>query len=258
MTPVYSNFIFDEPRGFVFAYVPKVACTNWKAVLRHLAGHTDYLDPGLAHDKVAGGLRYLDLTGEDRRLLSDPGIRKYGFVRNPYTRILSAYLNKIEQNLDRLLSASAPALPGRPNSHWLAVAREIDAFRRATLDCQRYPEVGFEVFLLWLRDGKSSFRADEHWQTQSILLRWPEVKFDFIGRFENLAADSKALLDLMGATIDFPTQKQVKFLGTGASERAPLYFTDASHRLCDQLFRPDFDNFGYPMARASQTSGGGA
>lgn len=49
----YKNFIYDEARGFVFAYVPKVACTNWKSLLRFMAGEKDWLDNRRAHDKAS-------------------------------------------------------------------------------------------------------------------------------------------------------------------------------------------------------------
>jgi hypothetical protein len=141
----------------------------------------------------------------------------------------------------------AASLPG-PDAHWLEVTREIDRFRLLTLDPLRYPKISFEVFLLWLQTGKASSRNDEHWQTQTVLLRWPEVKFDFLGRFENLAEESKALLALMGAEIAFPTQNDVKFLATGASDRVAQFYTDAAFRLCDQVYARDFENFGYAHA----------
>ena len=48
MPPTYRNFIYNAERGFVFAYVPKVACTNWKSLLRYMAGHDDWLDNKLS------------------------------------------------------------------------------------------------------------------------------------------------------------------------------------------------------------------
>ncbi len=99
MAKDYSNFIYDKTGGFIFAYVPKVACTNWKSLLRYMAGQADWLDSKLVHDKAGGGLHYLDLNGGDVDLLSDPGIPKYTMVRDPYSRVLSAYLNKVESRL---------------------------------------------------------------------------------------------------------------------------------------------------------------
>ncbi len=238
MTMNYRNFIYNEERGFIFAYVPKVACTNWKSIMRYLAGHKDYLDNRLAHDKAAGGLRYLDLTGPDLALLSDRGIRKYSFVRNPYSRILSAYLNKIEDNLPL-------GSPNSAESHWAKVAGKVDEFRLATLDNSQFPEVTFEVFLLWLRDGKNYLREDEHWQQQSVLLRWPQVKFDFIGRFEYLQEDSKYILAQMGCDVPFPSQKDVSFTPTDADRKLSNVLSDNTRQMITALFNADFKAFDY-------------
>ena len=36
-----KNFIHVRSRGFVFGYVPKVACTNWKSIFRLLEDGLD-------------------------------------------------------------------------------------------------------------------------------------------------------------------------------------------------------------------------
>jgi hypothetical protein len=238
MTRTYQNFIYNEAHGFIFAYVPKVACTNWKSVLRHMAGHADYLDNRLAHDKQNGGLRYLDLTGPDSALLTDSGIRKYAFVRNPYSRTLSAYLNKIESNLP--LSEVKP-----DETFWVKVTRNIEDHRVRNVNHTNHPSVDFETFLLWLCNSKSQYRGDEHWQKQSVLLHWPDIRFDFVGRFENLAADSRIILDAMGCEIAFPTQKEVNFSPTEADNRLENYLTKRAASLISEYFADDFANFGY-------------
>ena len=91
----FENFIWVKSRSLVFVYVPKVACTNWKCVMRYLEGYEDYLDSRKAHDRKLGGLTYLSQCEDRDRILADTNIPKFSFVRNPYTRILSAYLNKV-------------------------------------------------------------------------------------------------------------------------------------------------------------------
>lgn len=239
----YRNFIHEPKRNFVFAYVPKVGCTNWKSILRYLAGQEDHLNPRLAHDRVNGGLRYLDLPGLDRAMLHDASIPKYAFVRDPYSRLLSAYLNKVASRLP------LPE-PSETEEHFTKVARVIDRFRRRKLDVAAYPEVTFEVFLLWLRDGLSPFREDEHWQTQSVLLRWPRVKYAFVGRFERLAQEAPVLLEKMGCDIPFPSQKDVKFAPTNAVSKLDTYYTPAAYALVNSLYADDFANFDYEMRDA--------
>ena len=239
----YRNFIHEPKQNFIFAYVPKVSCTNWKSILRYLAELEDYLNPKLAHDKVKGGLHYLDLTGPEQAMLHDAAIPKYTFVRDPYSRLLSAYLNKIASRLP--LSE-----PHEEEEHFTKVVREIDRFRRRKLDVATYPEINFEVFLLWLRDGLSPFCEDEHWQKQSVLLRWPHVKYAFVGRFEKLAEEAPVLLEKMGCDIPFPSQRDVKFAPTNATSKLDDYYTPAAYALANSLYEEDFSNFSYEIRDA--------
>src|SRR5918911_536886 len=85
-----ENFIVLKDRAFVFAYVPKVACTNWKSIMRYVNGAQDYLDAQKAHDRKAAGLVYLNTLPphESESLLRSPDVARYTFIRNPYTRTL--------------------------------------------------------------------------------------------------------------------------------------------------------------------------
>jgi len=240
MGPIYKNFIYDEDRGFLFAYVPKVACTNWKSLLRHMAGQEDWLDNRRAHDKENGGLRYLDLSKpEDQALLQNPILRKYAMVRDPYSRILSAYLNKVEARLP-----VSPQIEGE--DHFCAVVRDIDRFRQEHLSPADYPEINFEVFLRWLQHGKSWFTKDEHWTAQATLLRQPEVRFELLGRFENMTEDAAQLLHAMGCDQGFPSQRDVNFSPTKATEKMAQYYTKACQEHVKTFFAADFILFGYP------------
>lgn len=239
MAPVYKNFIYNEERGFIFAYVPKVACTNWKSLLRYMAGHADWLDNKLAHDKEKGGLHYLDLETDEATLLNSPVVKKFAMVRNPYSRVLSAYLNKVENRLP-------PKPEAAGEDHFDKVVRDIDAFRRDRLGGD-FPEINFEVFLHWLRDSGSWFTNDEHWAPQVALLRYPEVTYTFIGRFENLDTDAGQMLQEMGCDKGFPSQKDVKFAPTNAKSKVELYFNETCYALVNEIFHQDFLAFSYPM-----------
>ena len=240
----YRNFIYDESRGFVFVYVPKVACTNWKAILRQMLGFENWLDPSLAHDRSNGGLRYLDAAGPERAILLDPSVKKYTMVRNPYTRLLSAYLNKFESRLNK---------PRRENGKdfFDEIFQEIDLYRLEALGNDAFPEVTFEVFIRWIAN-KEKFtppvlymRTNEHWARQSDLLLWPEIQFDIIGRFENMREDSNRILQAMGSEMNFPTQLEVKFAPTDATSKIEKYFTPIAVKIIAEWFRDDFSALGY-------------
>lgn len=246
---MYKNFIYNAEWSFVFAYVPKVACTNWKAVLRRLNGAEDWLDPQLAHDEERNGLTYLEpnphLTGGGL----PEGAARYAMVRDPYERALSAYLNKVEQRLE--------SVENEPFGFWDQVILEIESFRSEVLGDDAFPAMSFEVFLRWLRDSGAWKTQDEHWASQTRLLCVPTVSFDFIGRFENFHEDSAKLLALMDADVSLPSQNEIRFAPTHARARFEAYYTSACCELVEEIYAADFDNFGYkPLAdteRASRT-----
>jgi len=238
----YRNFIFDASHGVVFAYVPKVACSNWKCVMRHMAGLDDWLNTRLAHDRAAAGLVYLDQHPDATGILADPGVQKFACVRNPYTRLLSAYLNKIAQRL-----------PGQPaadkKDHFSTILTEIDAFRRAALDPAQHPQVSFEVFLRWLAAGHSYFCRDEHWRPQADLLQIDTVEFTHIGRFETLTSDAADILARMGADLTFPSPADIRFAPSGTDEKFARYTTAPCRALVARLYARDFKAFGYDMGK---------
>jgi len=240
MSVLYSNFIVNDKEKVIFAYVPKVACSNWKGIMRYLNGAKDYLDTNLAHNRNLSGLKYLSDEDAPLNFLSSSKYKKYCFVRNPYTRILSAYLNKIESRIDKPFSQS---------DHFAVVYQDIENFRVNYLDEKNYPSINFEVFLIWLRDSNSMYTHDEHWRTQTMLLNIVKVEFDFIGRFEDLAVDAPKMLDMLGVKIEFPTQSQIKFSPTKAKEKADIYYSPVTEKLVLDLYESDFENFAYKKER---------
>ena len=94
--PAYMHMIISH--RLIFCYVPKVACSNWKLTLRRAAGLPDLEQKSLIHLRRESGLDYLSNHNALVRLyyLNNPAYRRAVFVRNPWTRVLSAYRNTIE------------------------------------------------------------------------------------------------------------------------------------------------------------------
>ena len=233
---ILSHFIYSKKAGVVFAYIPKVACTNWKCILRYLDGHTDYLDAQIAHDRKRSGLAYLSTLPDGADLLSNPNVPKLTCVRNPYTRILSAYLNKVKP------FAIDNATKER-DSYFHMVFQEIDSFRKQ--HHPTLPAVNFYCFLDWLESSGNPLTRNEHWLLQAEILGQREVAFDFIGHFENLAADAPILLERMDCDIPFPSQKAVNFPSTRAAELTGNYFTDVEIEQVKRIYAADFSYLEY-------------
>lgn len=230
----FNNLIFNEERSFVFAYLPKVACTNWKCLLRRASGAEDWLDTALAHDPTKSGLRYVDPGLEDdRNLLASSAVAKYTMVRNPYTRILSAYLNKIESRKSRKIR--------KRDGFFDSLFFEVDTWRTS----QGIRELDFGAFLRWLQQSESSLARNEHFAPQTDLLRSDTISYDLIGRFEAIERDSSVLLRAMGMDVRFPSQEDVRFPATRAETKLQAHYGDAEREIVADLYASDFLTLGY-------------
>lgn len=235
----YRNFIYNKERSFVFAYVPKAACTNWKCLMRFFERADDWLDSDIAHDPNLSGLTLIAPIANAPNSGLPTGARRFAMVRNPYARALSAYLNKIDNRIRK------PR--GNSNDYWNQLICDLDSFKDANISKIGSSEITFEKFLFWLAAGKSNFVKDEHWVSQAKLLRCKYIKFDYIGRFENIEEDSKQIIDLMGGDARFPTQREVNFPSNDTEAKLDAYLSDQSTKMIEDIFWEDFVNFGYTL-----------
>lgn len=206
--------------------------------MRYLNGAPDWLENKLAHDRQLSGLEYLQIQPDQPGFGLPEGARRFAMVRNPYDRTLSAYLNKVEQRL--------PLKAEDTGNYWDSVVAKVENFRVNELDTTKHPEISLEVFLRWIKYSDDWEIQDEHWCPQTTLLRQPEIEFDYIGRFENIAEDAPKILAQMGCDQSFPSQRDVKFAPTNASVRLERYMTPEVEALIESIYALDFEQFGYP------------
>jgi len=136
----------------------------------------------------------------------------FTFVRDPRTRLLSCYLDKI--------------MKGRP-------------VYRHDLGMDLKP-MSFLDFMSRLGDGY--LQANPHWAPQSDLI--PSGELDYVGHVETLQADLQALIDRLFGLADFKVvTKEVD--RTNSAAQLAQYYGPAEDALVRKLFARDFERF-YP------------
>lgn len=228
----FRHTLLISPRhNYVFANNPKVACTTIRKLLidaeygeirpfPHRAGTIHYNN----------FLPFLSIWQMDNfpEWVSGPGIFTFCFVRNPYTRLLSGYLNKVAGGEAQKMNILEP----------LGLADQPDA------------EVSFETFIETVC-ALPVDKQDPHWRVQYYQTCQAGINYNFIGRFENLEADLRTVANHIGIT-NFITEETFGSVGqngrshaTNAGSLLKQYYTPELCALVQDGFREDFEHFGY-------------
>ena len=141
-------------------------------------------------------------------------------MRNPFDRILSAYLDKI-----------------------VGQAPEIGQIRNQMERADG--KIGFEEFLDAVAAIPDRHR-DKHWRTQTAVTMARVLDYEFVGKLENLNDSLQKVQSMAG--IDFREVKRHAPHQTGATEKHAQYYTPALVEKVAAIYAEDFERFGYrPM-----------
>jgi len=225
-TFIYSCNISLKFR-YVFVEVPKVACSSIKLTLQR----AELDDPAFQredfedlHLRRFSPLLRPDQVGNLRRVLEAPDFVRFCFVRNPFTRLLSAYLDKIAGN--------------RPQKRW--VLRQLGRYT-AALDAP----VTFTEFVDAVAAQPDPLK-DSHWAVQWQHTLQGRITYDAIGRYETFEEDFRAVLDRIG--IDHGRYHATERRhATGAGQKLTDYYDARCVEQVRRIYREDFAGFSYPM-----------
>ena len=223
--------LLESSERFQYAYVetPKVACSTIKYYLQLLEYDGD-------RSKVAKNVHIRDQSpirrinelnySEDQitQLLVGPEYFHFTFVRHPYTRVLSCYIDKIVQR------TSKTGTDRRFES--LGFAPDAD--------------VSFVEFLRAV-ENQPLHEMDIHWMPQADILGVLNgYTYDFIGRFEHFDADFARVLARLGAPTDwYQAIENRQQTVTKAKEKLLEYYTSEAVTLVQEIYAEDFARFGY-------------
>ena len=233
----YSWATWASPRyKYLYVSVPKVACTKVKQILQEFEGYPVPEDLAELHNRPdrskPGVPRLSDLSVDEyRAALNSAEWFRFSFVRNPYTRLFSAYKNKI-----RFL--------GDPDPMFMHVRDEICKTYGYSLRSDKPAGVvAFRDFVHYVCEAPEN-RMDAHWAPQTQLLRLDLIKYDFIGRFENFQSDLAQILDRLSAKPEIKERAQTRVNQTMQKYHAPVFDKETASWVYD-VYRDDFVLFGY-------------
>ena len=141
-------------------------------------------------------------------------------VRDPYSRTLSAFLEKFQHE------------------------SYIRNYGRYDLS-----PAGFHRFLCWLKDGGLS--ADYHWNLQTANIFLPVHLHNRIIKFETFGSEFLSFLQEKDRSVDaqFFSEATIRggVMATNSAAKVPIFYDRSSRRLVSELFEKDFRTLGYPV-----------
>jgi hypothetical protein len=220
---VYYLVNYSHKHAYMYVETPKVSCSTVKRVLQLLeVGWDAALVPQNVHDRTASPLPKLwQESGPLEELFRGPKFFRFSFVRNPYTRVISAYSDKIVDNAwERARLLPALGLENKPN-------------------------VSLLEFLTAVRSQPNEKR-DIHWMPQSTLLQTQTIRYDFIGRFETFGAGFQRVLERI-APGSWQRAKGVRVdtHRTNAKKKVAQLLGPEERDLVLEIYGDDFKQFSY-------------
>ncbi|CAI7920476.1 unnamed protein product, partial [Closterium sp. NIES-54] len=187
----------EEKLKLVVCTMPKVAANSWLMWLRAKLGQPDPNDPILALDVDKAGWHLLGRHFTEKeavRLVTRPDFFRFTFVRNPFSRALSAYSNKLVVT-DTPNNKTGPGSREYWNERFFRFVRPQFELLKGEDDLVSFPDFMRLVALM-----KKNFRwkMDRHVAPQVDVCFMQMIKYDFVGRFENLEEDAKYVVNRFG------------------------------------------------------------
>lgn len=226
---LYALYISHRYR-YVYVDNPKTGCSSLKSALVELEARdgprpVDCYDWTVLHNRDRSILLQLTDLRSVRPLttLVEQGYRFISFVRNPYTRLLSGYRDKIRkphyrQELLRLMGKD----PG-------------------DVECP----ITFADFVHAVTD-QSDYAMNPHWRPQTRQILHDLIDYSFLGRFEDYANEYVRLFRHLGIADDaIPAHRNLNWNPTGQAVSLDEFYTPELRERVYQRYRQDFERLGY-------------
>jgi pimeloyl-ACP methyl ester carboxylesterase len=215
---------------YVYLAVGKAANSTVKHHLYELEYSGTRFKTKSVHDRQSAPLLSPFQLPDDllEEVFTGPKYFRFSVVRNPYSRLLSCYLDRIVPGSGAAYRQLIRVL-GRPEGSTVSFPEFI---RTA---CSQTP-----------------FAQNNHWRLQVAEICADVIPYDFIGKQETFAADMSEIWKHVAPNYPMPEFARANKSPsiTGAKSRLNEYYTPELVDLVRTAYMPDFERFGYPLELA--------
>ncbi len=219
---VYSVHISLKHR-YIYVETPKVCCSTIKTRLisSELNRDVSYNIFEHIHNREFSPLLNPKQVYNFAELIQSDKYFKFCFIRNPFSRLLSCYLDKICKNGD---------------------PRKKKIFLQMGYDPECEEQISFKDFISCICDQPVSL-MDAHWRQQYYQTFQDTIKYDYIGRFESFEKDYSHIVKTINLK-EHNKQTEIRH-ATSSDKILERYYTPDIISSVLRKYKIDFDYFGY-------------
>ena len=215
--------VVDDEHKIVYCTIPKVGTTTWKRILGDVRG----LPKDIRIHRWNLWRRLYQYSEEERSKILQSYF-KFVFVREPLSRLLSAFKDKFIGSDKRVSKRARAAI--------------VKAYRPQDFN-PRYNLVNLSEFVQFF--SRRNVYRNQHWRQYEKLCHSCVIKYNFIGHLETLEEDAALVLKMAGIDnrVSFPPVHK----STGTSD-VLTYYSKVPPQYIARLgesYRSDFEMFGY-------------
>ncbi|XP_030837159.1 carbohydrate sulfotransferase 14-like [Strongylocentrotus purpuratus] len=245
LASMQHTLVIDKYR-LLYCYVPKVGCTSWKQLFLVAYGIVDIKDRQKSMHKESNSAfktpGQLEQTEANKKLQD---YTNFLFVRNPFSRLLSAYRQKMDGRnpQDRKQCPFCHSV-----TQWFITTDP--KYLKGRNKTQPYSFVEFVRFVI------AQKTPNDHWTVQYELCHPCTVDYDFIGKYETVQEDAETFLRSAtnDSSLKYPDTDPAKPITDSSSdENMVKYYRTIPNDVFKSLiafFYRDLRLFGYSIPDA--------
>ncbi|MGB3511323.1 MAG: tetratricopeptide repeat protein [Microcoleaceae cyanobacterium] len=172
---IVSRYLVNHKHKIIYCPIPKNACTLFKTIMVEHSHYGQKYKESSQDIHAFVGRNDIEVRLTDPSYMQNPDYFKFVILRNPFKRLVSAYLNLIGKRV-------------KPISFACNLVKDV--YRDLGMKPDIYKSITFSQFIHYLVKTEDD-RLNPHWRPQHTFLYLEGFQFDYIGQFENIAEVKK-------------------------------------------------------------------
>jgi len=214
---------------FIYVENPKAACSTIKLTLQKLElERTNFVRGNFEdlHNRDFSPLLKLQNIPDFEQYFFREDFFRFCFVRDPFARLLSCYLDKIKE----------------PLNNYFFKKKVLNSMGLLDKEGVGYP-VSFEDFITVI-EAQTLLEMDYHWRPQYYLTCQDKINYHFIGRLESFSKDFNVVGKYLSPDFNRYYSSEVRHK-TNADNFVNAYYNSELLARVYSLYEIDFKKFSY-------------